>query len=121
MVNGELRTMSGSSTLDPDNAPILPDQPSGKGPGHGNDALGPSDTSDSGSDVQGGVTRTSKRRSQVRVPLTDAGQLDGLPAAESSDTDSRGTGERASVEPDGENADGADVDVDRIETFKKDG
>jgi hypothetical protein len=40
-----------SSTLDPENT-LLPDQQLGKG--HGIDALGPSDISDTGSDAQGG-------------------------------------------------------------------
>ena len=44
--------MSGTSTLDPDNFPTAPDRVLGRG--HGTGALGPSDTSDSGSDVQGG-------------------------------------------------------------------
>jgi hypothetical protein len=41
--------MTGSSTLDPDNFPESPDRSLGKG--HGTDALGPSDISDTGSDV----------------------------------------------------------------------
>ena len=44
--------MTGSSTLDPDNFPERPDRSLGRG--HGVDALGPSDISDSGSDVVGG-------------------------------------------------------------------
>jgi hypothetical protein len=44
--------MTGSSTLDPDNFPGAPDRSLGKG--HGVDALGPSDVTDSGSDVVGG-------------------------------------------------------------------
>ena len=44
--------MTGTSTLDPDNFPERPDRSLGKG--HGIDALGPSDISDTGSDVVGG-------------------------------------------------------------------
>ena len=44
--------MTGTSTLDPDNFPEAPDRSLGKG--HGVDSLGPSDISDSGSDVVGG-------------------------------------------------------------------
>lgn len=60
------------STLDPDNIPAGADRVLGRG--HGTRALGPSDNSDSGSDVSG-------------EPDTE---LD-------SDTDAQGTGERASV------------------------
>ena len=44
--------MTGTSTLDPDNFPEAPDRSLGKG--HGVDSLGPSDISDTGSDVVGG-------------------------------------------------------------------
>ena len=40
-----------SSSLDPDNLPVTPDRVLGSG--HGKGALGPSDSSDSGSDMQG--------------------------------------------------------------------
>lgn len=39
------------STLNPDNFPAVPDRVLGRG--HGTGALGPSDTSDSGSDITG--------------------------------------------------------------------
>ena len=89
--------MAGSSTLDPDNLPTPPDRKLGRG--HGTGALGPSDSSDSGSDVKGG---TAARE------LGDA-DLD-------SDTDSRGTGERAAVGRDSVEQDGSDIDVDHVET-----
>jgi hypothetical protein len=63
------------STLDPDNLPATPDRNLGKG--HGTDALGPSDRSDTGSDVQGGTA--------AEEGLSD------------SDTDAEGTGERAQL------------------------
>ena len=89
--------MTGSSTLDPDNFPKAPDRSLGRG--HGTGALGPSDSSDSGSDVNGGTAGPD---------LGDA-DLD-------SDTDSRGTGERAEVGRESVEQDGADIGVDHIET-----
>lgn len=71
------------------------------------DALGPSDSSDSGSDIQG-----------ERAMSTDAdnpAELGGLPVAGDSDSDSMGTGERGSaVGADGR--DGADISPDHIES-----
>lgn len=81
------------STLDPDNFPLGADRKLGQG--HGTGALGPSDSSDSGSDVQG-----------------EAG-LD-------SDTDAEGTGERGAVERDTVES-GADIDTDHIETIPGEG
>jgi hypothetical protein len=89
--------MTGTSTLDPDNFPQAPDRTMGRG--HGTGALGPSDSSDSGSDVAGGTAGPE---------LGDA-DLD-------SDTDSRGTGERAEVGRESVEKDGADINVDHIET-----
>ena len=82
-----------ASSLDPDNLPGLPDRVLGTG--HGKGALGPSDNSDSGSDVQG-------------IPGQDQESLD-------SDSDAAGTGERAGVEPENAAPDGGDIDVDHIE------
>jgi hypothetical protein len=90
--------MSGNSTLDPDNFPTAPDRSLGKG--HGTGALGPSDSSDSGSDVSGGT---------AGAELGDA-DLD-------SDTDSGGTGERAAPGRDTARKDGADIDVDHVENI----
>ena len=75
--------------------------------GRDTDALGPSDSSDSGSDVQG-------ERLAATGPETP-GDIDAAtPADLASDTDASGTGERASAVPDGV-ADGADIGTDRIE------
>jgi hypothetical protein len=75
--------------------------------GRDTDALGPSDSSDSGSDVQG-------ERLTATAPDT-AGDIDAATPAElDSDTDASGTGERASAVPDGAE-DGADIGTDRIE------
>jgi hypothetical protein len=81
------------STLDPDNIPAGTDRVLGRG--HGTRALGPSDNSDSGSDVTG----------------EPDSELD-------SDTDAEGTGERAGV---GMGEEGSDIGYDRIETMPVDG
>lgn len=88
-----------SSTLTPGNLPASPDRRIFQG--HGTAALGPSDTSDSGSDIQGapGI-----------APGVDATDTD-----LESDTDSGGTGERAAADRDGAARDGADIDTDHIE------
>ena len=79
------------STLDPDNIPAGTDRVWGRG--HGTRALGPSDNSDSGSDVVG---------------EPDLG-LD-------SDTDAEGTGERAGVDVETLPAD-TDIGFDHVETI----
>ena len=81
----------GSSTLTPENLPAGPDRRIHQG--HGTAALGPSDSSDSGSDMMG-------------VPGNE--ESDG-------DTDRNGSGERADVEGDTDELDGADIGTDRIE------
>lgn len=69
------------------------------------DTLGPSDSSDSGSDVQG------ERAMSTGADLPD--ELGALPVRGDSDSDSAGTGERASAT--GADApDGADIAPDRI-------
>ncbi|HEU5437076.1 MAG TPA: hypothetical protein VFU95_11700 [Telluria sp.] len=121
--------MSGSSTLDPDNFPEAPDRSLGKG--HGTDALGPSDNSDSGSDVTGGpglsvgidqdlildLDRGTNEddsagnggsRGSAGADLGD-GDLD-------SDTDASGTGERGSAGRESVR-DGADISTDSIQSF----
>ena len=55
--------MSGNSTLDPDNFPESPDRVVGRG--HGTGALGPSDSSDSGSDIAGGPGLASTSSDRV--------------------------------------------------------
>ncbi|UGQ47595.1 hypothetical protein [Massilia endophytica] len=116
--------MSGTSTLDPDNFPSAPDRVLGRG--HGTGALGPSDTSDSGSDVQGG----SGLAQQVDTGLdqgtnedTDQNTAGGTAGPDvgdanlDSDTDAGGTGERATVGRDNTAPDGGDIDVDHVETI----
>ena len=69
------------------------------------DALGPSDSSDSGSDVQG--------ERSMATEADNPGELGGLPVELGSDSDSGGTGERGSAT--GEwGRDGADILPDRV-------
>jgi hypothetical protein len=74
------------------------------------DALGPSDTSDSGSDVQ-----TDRNRSA----LPDAGSEGALPIPHDSTSDSAGTGERASADAMNPHTD-ADLLPDRVGTLPQD-
>jgi len=85
-------------------SPLVPGSTSGQNDrmlrrGHGTEALGPSDSSDSGSDVHGGGADRQ---------IGDAG-LD-------SDSDRSGTGERLGATPDIEFEEGADIAPDRIES-----
>ena len=88
-----------TSPLDPANLSTRADRILGRG--HGTGALGPSDSSDSGSDVQGAAEE-----------LGDAG-LD-------SDSDRNGTGERGAASPDAEVKEGADIGPDHVETIDED-
>jgi hypothetical protein len=96
--------MSGS-TLDPDEEGGVE-----VGKGHGTGALGPSDSSDSGSDVQG----------EKRYPGDIEDELDqhalGQSAAElNSDTDRSGTGETASADGDNNLELDSDILPDEVE------
>jgi hypothetical protein len=96
--------MSGS-TLDPDEEGGIE-----VGKGHGTGALGPSDSSDSGSDVQG----------EKRYPGDIEDELDahaiGQSAAElNSDTDRYGTGEAASADGDNNLQPDSDILPDGVE------
>jgi hypothetical protein len=117
--------MTGNSTLDPDNFPDPPDR--SLGTGHGTGALGPSDSSDSGSDLVGaaglageddlldldtGTTSDLEASSAGGTAGPDVGDAD-----LDSDSDSGGTGERAAAGRDSVVRDGADIDVDRIEAI----
>ena len=116
--------MTGNSTLDPDNFPDPPDR--SLGTGHGTGALGPSDTSDSGSDLvgasglagedmldfDGGTTSDLEASTAGGTAGPDVGD-----ANLDSDSDSGGTGERAAAGRDSVARDGADIDVDQIETI----
>lgn len=112
-----------SSTLDPDITP-RPDRIIGKG--HGTQALGPSDSSDSGSDLLGapglahqidfglmtGTTSDPEESTAGNTAGPDIGD-----ANLDSDSDAEGTGERAAASRDTVAPDGADIDVDHIETL----
>lgn len=115
-----------TSTLDPDNTPE-PDRQLGKG--HGTGAVGPSDTSDTGSDVQGGLRWASEAdigldkgtyedpdsapRDRTAGPDIGDAELD-------SDTDASGTGEVGTAGRDSDIEMGADIDVDRIDYLNAD-
>jgi hypothetical protein len=94
--------MSRSSILGGERAPQ-------QAKGRSAETLGPSDTSDSGSDIRGA--------SRLKTDAEE-GQLGGAtPIDSDSDSDSMGTGERASAVPDGAR-DGADISPDRIARSK---
>jgi hypothetical protein len=112
-----------SSTLTPDNLPAGRDRRTGRG--HGTEALGPSGSSDTGSDVQGahglahdadrfGLDRGTNedpdesRAADTGGPDIGDGNLD-------SDSDATGTGERAAAGRDTPAADAWDIDADHIE------
>lgn len=110
-----------TSTLDPDNVPE-PDRQLGKG--HGTGSLGPSDTSDTGSDVQGGLRWTQEAdigldKGTHEDPDSGRRDISAGPdigdAGIDSDTDSPGTGERGTAGRDSDIAMGEDIDVDRID------
>jgi hypothetical protein len=91
--------------------------------GHGTDALGPSDTSDTGSDIQGGpgliegdvigldesgTTSDAEHGGRNAGPDIGDAELD-------SDTDSTGTGERRAAGRDPDERSDADRDTDRVQ------
>lgn len=93
--------------------------------GHGTDALGPSDTTDSASDIAGGpgviegdvigLDRGTNEDLDSRGPFRTAGPDIG-DAELDSDSDSVGTGEHLSAGRDDVEAN-SDIRPDRIETF----
>jgi len=112
------------STLDPDYLAGRSDRSLGRG--HGTDALGPSDLSDTGSDMQGvglsgdvgldmdeGTTSDPERSTAGGSAGPDVGD-----ANLDSDTDSGGTGERATAGRDSVEADGDDIDIDQVENVE---
>jgi hypothetical protein len=118
--------MTGTSTLDPDNFPERPDRSLGKG--HGVDSLGPSDLSDTGSDIVGGHGFADNIDEDERLDFdqgttsdmetSHAGETAGPDIGDSnvdSDSDAYGTGERAAAGRDTVVKDGADIDTDHVE------
>jgi hypothetical protein len=110
-----------SSTLNPENTN---ERDRRLNAGHGTAALGPSDTSDSGSDIQGGegldedvgigLDQGTNSDSDRRIPVHSAGPDVG-DANLDSDSDSGGSGERASAGRDVSFSPGQDIDTDHIE------
>ena len=103
--------MAHSSLLGIDDVPGSP-------PGHDTEALGPSDTSDSGSDVAGLADLDD---GDPGLPVDIATDVDSEhpdtsfeALADGSDTDSAGTGERRSAGGDAGLREGADIAPDRV-------
>lgn len=116
-----------SSTLDPENMAGRSDRSLGRG--HGTGALGPSDSSDSGSDLQGAPGLAQQAGFGMGTGTTsdpEDGMADFTAGPDvgdanlDSDTDSGGTGERAAAGRDATVEDGADIGVDHIEEFNLD-
>jgi hypothetical protein len=93
-----------SSTLDPDN-----EQPDRGDPGSTTGALGPSDSSDSGSDVAGAKRHDFDRDTELDNHALETGDTE-----LGSDTDRSGTGERASADGDETLSFDSDIEPDRI-------
>ena len=91
--------MAKSSLVGVDRAPAIPK-------GRDIDLKGPSDSSDSGSDIQGELDLGAD---EVGLPRDLA-----LPIEHSGDTDAAGTGERGAAMLDEPAREGADIGVDRI-------
>jgi hypothetical protein len=110
-----------SSTLNPEN---INERDRRLNSGHGTSALGPSDTSDSGSDIQGGegldddlgigLNQGTNSDPDQRIPVHTAGPDVG-DANLDSDSDSSGSGERASAGRDVSFSPDEDIDTDRID------
>lgn len=103
------------STLNPDNEPAGPDDDNAQR-GRDGRALGPSDSSDSGSDTVG----ARRHPFDVDSPL-DEHALERGDASLDSDTDRAGTGERASADGDSTLEDSADIEPDRTERLSEPG
>lgn len=74
------------------------------------ESLGPSDTSDSGSDVQGELDLASPTNLDDTIFGTVQPGID-------SDSDSGGTGERGAALPDEEAVEGSDIMPDQVQSF----
>lgn len=109
------------STLDPDN---MPEKDRQLGKGHGTHALGPSDSSDSGSDVQDGMRWTNEadlgldKGTLIDPDSASADRSAGPDIGDAwldSDTDAAGTGEARTAGRDPAIESGQDVGTDRID------
>lgn len=103
------------STLDPDNIPE-PDRSLGQG--HGSDALGPSDVTDTGSDVQPGVRAVEELDIGLDKGTTE--DPDSRNVRVEGDSDAVGTGERATAGRNSNAGASSDIDVDRIDSVAAD-
>jgi hypothetical protein len=113
-----------AGALHPDNLTPGPDRRIG--PGHGVDSLGPSDTSDSASDLKGApglaqqIDGFGLDRNPMDLEESTAHGTAGPDIGDAnmdSDSDSGGTGERAAAVRDTIVEDGADIAPDHIETI----
>ncbi|MFC0399411.1 chemotaxis protein [Paraburkholderia rhizosphaerae] len=95
------------STLNPDEGDL--DRPTVKQTANTTGTLGPSDSSDSGSDVAG-----AKRHEFDRDTELDNHALETGDEELASDTDRFGTGERAAADGDSTLDENSDIDVDRV-------
>ncbi|MEM5436210.1 chemotaxis protein [Paraburkholderia diazotrophica] len=93
------------STLNPDDE----GRPEVQQAGHDNASLGPSDSSDSGSDVTGAKRHDFDKENELDNHALETGE-----AELSSDSDRAGTGERASADGDSTLEQNEDIDVDRV-------
>jgi len=87
------------------------DRPPSQSSGRDTDALGPSDSSDSGSDIQG----------ERGFDALDEGEIGAERVDQGSDTDAEGTGERGAAVLDRGIVEGADIAPDHIEGGDADG
>ena len=113
-----------AGSLHPDNITPGPDRR--VPPGHGIDTLGPSDSSDSGSDLKGapGLARQVDGFGLDKNPMdleeSSANNTAGPDVGDAemdADSDSGGTGERKAAGRDSVTPDGADIAPDKIETI----
>jgi hypothetical protein len=93
----------GSTLLPPDDQTPLPPK------GHGTAALGPSDSSDSGSDMFGAKRHEFDVDSELDAHALETGEIE-----TSSDSDRHGTGDRASADGDGNLVENADIEPDNL-------
>jgi hypothetical protein len=98
-----------SSTLNPDEDPSRAEQQVHE-TAHTTGALGPSDSSDSGSDVAGGKRHVFDVDSELDNHALETGDSE-----LGSDTDRHGTGERAAADGDASLSADQDIEPDRIE------
>lgn len=92
------------------------DRPPTHAPGHDDLALGPSDSSDSGSDLAG-LDAPDTADPDLPLDRALADDIDhplGSPDARGGGSDTAGTGERRSAAGDAGGPDGADIGVDRV-------